>query len=64
MTVLILLLKHLHLALCSILLLLALLELALCRFDLLLDVCEEQVLIQRVYLADIRSARGVTAGLE
>jgi hypothetical protein len=62
--VLILLFKHLHLALCSILLLLALLELALCGLDLLLDVCKEQVLIQRVYLADIRGASGVTAGLE
>jgi hypothetical protein len=46
------------------LVLLALLELALSGFDLLLDVCEQQVLVQRVYLTDIRGARGVTAGLE
>ncbi len=50
---LVLLLQLNHLSLCIVLLLFALFELGLSIFDLFLDVCEEQILIQRVNLTYI-----------
>lgn len=50
---LVLLFQQLHLPLCSVLLLFASFELGLSTFDLFLDVCEEQVLIERMNLANV-----------
>jgi hypothetical protein len=49
--------KERHLPLSIVLLLLALLKFCLCGFHLFLDVCEEQVLVQRVYLSNVGGGR-------